>query len=110
MEIRSPILDAWIGHCDARHWTNVPERGENRVDQIPPQQAETRGRLGTVSYGLCADRKMAADYLARHTAAPPTVYGTVMNYVALRILGMGPDEGPMTDIRALIHEMGEVPR
>lgn len=33
-----------------------------------------------------------------------------MNYVALRILGMGPDEGPMTDIRALIHEMGEVPR
>ncbi|WVQ96729.1 hypothetical protein IAU59_003836 [Kwoniella sp. CBS 9459] len=41
-----------------------------------------------------------------HTAAPPTVYGTVMNYVALRILGMGPDEGPMTEIRALIHEMG----
>ncbi|WWD18426.1 hypothetical protein CI109_102876 [Kwoniella shandongensis] len=41
-----------------------------------------------------------------HTAAPPTVYGTVMNYVALRILGMGPDEGPMTEIRALIHKMG----
>ncbi|WRT67730.1 uncharacterized protein IL334_004702 [Kwoniella shivajii] len=41
-----------------------------------------------------------------HTAAPPTVYGTVLNYVALRILGMGPDEGPMTRIRGLIHEMG----
>lgn len=41
-----------------------------------------------------------------HTAAPPTVFGTVMNYVALRMLGMGPDEGPMTRIRALIHEMG----
>ncbi|WVR06302.1 hypothetical protein IAU60_003332 [Kwoniella sp. DSM 27419] len=41
-----------------------------------------------------------------HTAAPPTVYGTVMNYVALRLLGLGPDEGPMTEIRALIHKMG----
>ncbi|ORY28503.1 terpenoid cyclases/protein prenyltransferase alpha-alpha toroid [Naematelia encephala] len=41
-----------------------------------------------------------------HTAAPPTVFGTVMNYVALRLLGMGPDEGPMTEIRALIHKMG----
>ncbi|OWT40004.1 lanosterol synthase [Cryptococcus neoformans Bt1] len=41
-----------------------------------------------------------------HTAAPPTVYGTVMNYVALRMLGMGPDEGPMTEIRSLIHKMG----
>jgi lanosterol synthase len=30
-----------------------------------------------------------------------------MNYVTLRLLGMGPDEGPMTEIRALIHEMGE---
>lgn len=29
-----------------------------------------------------------------------------MNYVALRLLGLGPDEGPMTEIRALIHEMG----
>lgn len=43
----------------------------------------------------------------RHTAAPPTVFGTVMNYVMLRLLGMGPDEGPMTEIRGLIHEMGE---
>jgi len=44
----------------------------------------------------------------RHTAAPPTVYGTVMNYVALRLLGMGPDEGPMGEIRGLIHRMGEL--
>lgn len=29
-----------------------------------------------------------------------------MNYVALRLLGMGPDEGPMTEIRGLIHQMG----
>ena len=29
-----------------------------------------------------------------------------MNYVTLRLLGMGPDEGPMTEIRGLIHEMG----
>lgn len=31
-----------------------------------------------------------------------------MNYVALRMLGMGPDEGPMTEIRSLIHKMGEL--
>ena len=30
-----------------------------------------------------------------------------MSYVALRLLGMSPDEGPMTDIRALIHRLGE---
>ena len=42
----------------------------------------------------------------RHTAAPPTVFGTVMNYVTLRLLGMGPDEGPMPEIRGLIHKMG----
>ncbi|ORX40148.1 terpenoid cyclases/protein prenyltransferase alpha-alpha toroid [Kockovaella imperatae] len=41
-----------------------------------------------------------------HTAAPATAYGTVMNYVTLRLLGMGPDEGPMAEIRGLIHRMG----
>lgn len=30
-----------------------------------------------------------------------------MNYVMLRMLGVGPDEGPMTAIRAKIHELGE---
>ena len=45
--------------------------------------------------------------MSSHTAAPPTVFGTVMNYVALRLLGMSPDEEPMTEIRALIHEMGQ---
>ena len=29
-----------------------------------------------------------------------------MNYVTLRLLGMGPDEGPMPEIRGLIHSMG----
>ncbi|BEI79554.1 hypothetical protein CcaverHIS002_0100830 [Cutaneotrichosporon cavernicola] len=41
-----------------------------------------------------------------HTEAPPTVFGTVMNYVALRMLGVGPDDGPMTAVRAKIHELG----
>lgn len=46
--------------------------------------------------------------MSSHTAAPPTVFGTVMNYVALRLLGMSPDEEPMTEIRALIHKMGQL--
>lgn len=29
-----------------------------------------------------------------------------MNYVMLRMLGVGPDEGPMTEIRATIHRLG----
>jgi hypothetical protein len=58
---------------------------------------------------LLLQLRILAD-LPRHTAAPPTVFGTVMNYVALRILGMSPDEEPMTEIRALIHEMGELHR
>ena len=47
-----------------------------------------------------------AEHECRHTAAPPTAYGTVLNYVTLRLLGMGPDEGPMPEIRGLIHSMG----
>lgn len=43
----------------------------------------------------------------RHTAATPTTFGTVMSYVALRILGMERDDPIMTEIRGLIHEMGE---
>ncbi|ODO05233.1 lanosterol synthase [Cryptococcus wingfieldii CBS 7118] len=64
----------------------------------PEQQLEMR------RYVLGKRRKEGGWGL--HTAAPPTVFGTVMNYVALRILGMGPDEGPMSEIRALIHKMG----
>lgn len=45
--------------------------------------------------------------LHRHTAAPPTAFGTIMIYVALRLLGMDKDEGEMPEIRALVHELGE---
>ena len=32
-----------------------------------------------------------------------------MIYVALRLLGMDKDEGEMPEIRALVHELGELP-
>lgn len=44
-----------------------------------------------------------------HTAAPPTAYGTVMNYISLRILGMDRDDPIMVEVRSLIHQMGEFP-
>ncbi|KAJ9116367.1 hypothetical protein QFC22_004808 [Naganishia vaughanmartiniae] len=40
-----------------------------------------------------------------HTAAPPTTFGTVMNYVSLRILGLSPDMPVMAETRAWIHKM-----
>lgn len=52
-----------------------------------------------------ADRK----WENRHTAAPPTTFGTVMNYVSLRLLGLGPDVPVMQEIRTWIHEHGETP-
>lgn len=60
-------------------------------------------------WGLYVDQSFpmsTAEADSRHTAAPPTVFGTVMNYVTLRLLGMGPEEGPMPEIRGLIHKMG----
>ncbi|KAH8090819.1 putative lanosterol synthase [Filobasidium floriforme] len=41
-----------------------------------------------------------------HTAAPPTAFGTVMVYVALRLLGTDKDLPEMIEIRALIHKIG----
>ncbi|GHJ90428.1 hypothetical protein NliqN6_6830 [Naganishia liquefaciens] len=41
-----------------------------------------------------------------HTAAPPTTFGTVMNYVSLRLLGVGPDVPVMQEIRTWIHDHG----
>ncbi|KAJ9110722.1 hypothetical protein QFC20_002763 [Naganishia adeliensis] len=41
-----------------------------------------------------------------HTAAPPTMFGTVMNYVSLRLLGLEPGLPVMRETRAWIHKMG----
>lgn len=46
----------------------------------------------------------------RHTAAPPTTFGTVMNYVSLRLLGMDAEEPVMVVTRAWIHKMGKLKR
>lgn len=99
---RAAVLDSGAGHRHACYGSAVQRGGEDRVDPVPAEEASARGRLGSVS---CRDTDSDHAH-ARHTAAPPTVYGTVMNYVTLRLLGLGPDEGPMTEIRALIHEMG----
>jgi hypothetical protein len=101
---RTHVPDAWTGHCYACHRPDVQRRRTSGTHSLPPQQAPTRRRLGSVS----ADETWIDVADVRHTAAPPTAYGTVMNYVVLRLLGMGPDEGPMTEIRALIHKMGEL--
>lgn len=37
-----------------------------------------------------------------HTAAPPTSYGTILNYVSLRILGLSKDDPVMQETRKVI--------
>jgi lanosterol synthase len=41
-----------------------------------------------------------------HIEAPGTVFGTVMNYTALRLLGIDAEEPRMVKARALIHSLG----
>lgn len=41
-----------------------------------------------------------------HIAGPSTVFGTSCNYVALRLLGHGPDEPFMARARNLLHSLG----
>ncbi|KAI9145366.1 terpene synthase [Paraphysoderma sedebokerense] len=41
-----------------------------------------------------------------HTASPPTIFGTVLNYVALRIFGIAPDDPVMLRARNWLHANG----
>ena len=41
-----------------------------------------------------------------HIEGKSSVFGTSMNYTALRLLGVGPDDERMVKARALLHKMG----
>ncbi|KAJ1966502.1 Lanosterol synthase (Oxidosqualene--lanosterol cyclase), partial [Dimargaris xerosporica] len=41
-----------------------------------------------------------------HSEGASTVFGTTINYVTLRILGVGPDEEPMIKARSTLHKLG----
>ncbi|KAJ1656846.1 Lanosterol synthase (Oxidosqualene--lanosterol cyclase) [Dispira simplex] len=41
-----------------------------------------------------------------HSESVSTVFGTTLNYVTLRILGVGPDEAPMIKARSTLHQLG----
>ncbi len=44
--------------------------------------------------------------LISHEAADPTMYGTTLNYVALRLLGAKPDDAGMSEARSWILKHG----
>ena len=44
--------------------------------------------------------------LCRHTAGKSTVFGTALNYVILRLLGVDRDDRDATRARALLHHLG----
>jgi hypothetical protein len=45
--------------------------------------------------------------LTSHQAAPSTMYGTTLNYVALRLLGANPDDNGMIEARNWILNNGK---
>lgn len=42
----------------------------------------------------------------RHVEDKSTVFGTALNYVALRILGVGPDDPDLVRARNILHKKG----
>lgn len=42
----------------------------------------------------------------RHIEDKSTVFGTALNYVALRILGIGPDDPDLVRARNILHKKG----
>lgn len=43
----------------------------------------------------------------RHIAGKSTVFGTALNYVSLRLLGVGPDDSNLIRAREILHQMGQ---
>ncbi|KAL8561846.1 hypothetical protein ACOMHN_046971 [Nucella lapillus] len=41
-----------------------------------------------------------------HIEGPPTVFGCALNYVTLRLLGVGPDDPDLVKARNLLHKLG----
>ena len=42
----------------------------------------------------------------RHTAGKSTVFGTALNYVTMRLLGVDRDDRDLTRARAMLHQLG----
>jgi lanosterol synthase len=49
----------------------------------------------------------SSDIWYRHVEGPSTVYGTAMNYVTMRLLGVDKDEPSMVRARATLHALGK---
>lgn len=45
-------------------------------------------------------------YSPRHVEDKSTVFGTALNYVSLRILGVGPDDPDLVRARNILHKKG----
>lgn len=65
--------------------------------------------MGNVSSGLCAYTVFCSCYtLPSHVEGHSTVFGTGLNYVALRILGVDAEHPVCVKARATLHELGIV--
>ena len=61
----------------------------------------------TFSFAFCNLNVFFVFFLRpRHTVGKSTVFGTALNYVTLRLLGVDRDDPDMTRARALLHRLG----
>ena len=57
-------------------------------------------------YLYCHNMVDVIAYIFRHIVGPSIVFGTALNYVTLRLLGVGPDDPDAERARNLLRDMG----
>jgi hypothetical protein len=77
----------------------TPKRTQIRNDQIFDQSTTSRWRLGIVTLSF-------QTHEIRHVESHSTIFGTALNYVAIRILGMDKDHQVATKARNFLRTNG----
>lgn len=82
---------------------------EIRDDSLPEEHPAERRRLGIVSCNERVAHITMIQYCIsfyRHTAGKSTVFGTALNYVTMRLLGVDRDDPDIVRARGHLHQLG----
>lgn len=94
------------GHWVVRYRNGVQARGEAGDDSVPDEPSTSRRR------GLGAVRRHphyapdSTNVIPSHVEGHSTVFGTALNYAAIRILGMDAEHPVCVKARATLHKLG----
>lgn len=61
---------------------------------------------GACEFLFCLIINVGSQLLGRHIEGQTTVFGTALNYAALRILGVSADHPVMIKARSALHKLG----